>query len=571
MPRPRLVYVTTLAVTPALLLRGQLAHMRSRGFDVHVVCSPGEELEVVATREGVSVHPLPIPREVDPGADLVALVRLVRLFRELQPDIVNASTPKGGLLGMLAARICQVPVRIYLLRGLRLETTDGVLLRALETTEKLASGAAHRVVSVSHSLRSQYVPRFAPPEKCIVLGSGSSNGVSLQRFEPSPERSSATTQLRARLDLPEGPFTIGFAGRLVADKGIEPLLDAFEVVRAQVDARLLLVGDDLAGDRVEPRIRARVEQDRAIHVLPRMNELGPFYGLLDVLAFPSLREGFPNVPLEASMAGIPVAGFASTGVVDAVEDGVTGRLVPTGDTQGLAGILVAYARDPDLARAHGEAGHRRARERFAPHTVWAAWEDLYTSALREAGLPLPAPPLVLHVLPSDLAGEPGQDVRRLRARLDGAVRHELVTLFQGVGELEPEHALGVPSRNVRRWGYNPRASLRLGALLERVNPDILVTHGEVALHHTLPVRGERAVLHRRTGTSSISSPLGLEVVGRALRGVDLVCGTDPVELEEAVRRFGVPPDRCLLLAGSSSPTSWVQALTTLGLEAPRVP
>ncbi|MEZ4322098.1 MAG: glycosyltransferase [Myxococcota bacterium] len=144
--RPRLVYVTTLPVTPFLLLRGQLAQMREWGFEVHVVCSPGPELDAVSDREGVMTHAVDIPRDPEPRGDARALVELVRLFRRLQPHIVNASTPKAGLLGMLAARIARVPVRIYLLRGLRLETASGNLLKVL-AAPKLAAACAHEVIA----------------------------------------------------------------------------------------------------------------------------------------------------------------------------------------------------------------------------------------------------------------------------------------------------------------------------------------------------------------------------------------------------------------------------------------
>lgn len=556
MPRsPRLVFVTTLPVTPALLLRGQLAHMRKAGFDVHVIASPGPELDVVRDREGVSVHPIPIPRDVDPAGDAVALARLTQKLRELKPDIVNASTPKAGLLGMMAARTLDVPVRIYLLRGLRLETTGGRLRQILGSSERLASAAAHQIVCVSHSLLSAYAPTYAPVEKCTVLGAGSSNGVSAARFAPSPERDAESVALRERLGLRD-VFTVGFAGRMVEDKGITPLLDAFDDLRTDRPAQLLLVGDDLAGDRVDDAIRARVADDGDIHVLPRMEELGPFYGALDVLAFPSLREGFPNVPIEAAMAGIPVVGFASTGVVDAVVDGETGFLVPVGDHAALSDRLAQYADDPALAQRHGAAAHERAVASFDPETLWNRWVELYRTALADAGRPLPkTPPLALHILPYDLARGAQVYARALRDALDADdFHHRTVTLFEGEpGILDPDHRLDVPRKPFRRFGYDPRASLRLGTLIEDLQPDILVTHGAEPLKYTLPVAGERPVVHYRIGISAVTEGPRVELLARQHRAADVVAGVSNETLEEAVQLFGVEPDRCLLIPNGRDP------------------
>ena len=162
---PRLLYVVTHAMTARHLLRGQLAWMQARGFEVAIAASPGADLDVVAEREGVQVFPVPIPREIDPLADLRAVAALRRVMADWRPDIVNAGTPKAGLLGMMAARAARVPVRIYTLRGLRLETTEGLTRTILRTTERVASACAHEVVAVSRSLADRYVALGLAPKR----------------------------------------------------------------------------------------------------------------------------------------------------------------------------------------------------------------------------------------------------------------------------------------------------------------------------------------------------------------------------------------------------------------------
>ena len=259
--RPRLLYVVTHAMTARHLLRGQLAWMQARGFEVAIAASPGADLDVVAEREGVQVFPVAIPREIDPLADLRAVAALRRVMAEWQPDIVNAGTPKAGLLGMMAARAARVPVRIYTLRGLRLETTEGLTRTILRTTERVASACAHEVVAVSRSLADRYVALgLAPDAKVRVLGAGASNGVHVERFAvPDP---AAVAALRERLDLPAGVPVVGFVGRFTRDKGIVELVEAFERVPSGAARRAAPARRRLRGGRPRARGDRRADSER---------------------------------------------------------------------------------------------------------------------------------------------------------------------------------------------------------------------------------------------------------------------------------------------------------------------
>ena len=386
----RLVYITTEWTAADWHLRGQLRFMQDRGWDVTLITGgPDHEIARIADREGVRAIACPMKREIDPVADLRSLVDLVRILRQIDPHVVNASTPKAGLLGMMAARALGIPQRVYTLRGLRLETLQGAKRIILHATERIAVRAAHHVVCVSPSLREAAIAHgIVSVDRAIVIGKGSSNGVEIERFAPNPDLTARAAALRGELGIPRGAAVVGFVGRMVHDKGIEPLVDAYlSLVSRHQDLYLLLVGGFEQGDPVSERVRNVC----ATH--PRILQVGftktpePYFHLMDVLAFPSLREGLPNVPLQAAAAGTPVVGFDTTGTRDAILDGHTGALAPLGDAQALEGAIERYVTDPELRRIHGDQAQEWVARIFRPEVIWQGIDRLY-----RRDLPAPSAP-----------------------------------------------------------------------------------------------------------------------------------------------------------------------------------
>jgi lipopolysaccharide/colanic/teichoic acid biosynthesis glycosyltransferase len=236
---------------------------------------------------------------------------------------------------------------------------------------------AHRVLLVSPSLRERALAlRLLPPGKGAIAGSGSANGVDLERFEAAWRR-------------PPGSRVIGFVGRLTRDKGVEELYAAFRLLRGELpELKLLLLGDFEDGDPVDPAVRRAIEHDTAVARPGFVDDPAPFYADFDILALPSYREGLPGAALEAGAAGRPVAAARATGTVDAVLDGVTGILVPPRDPQALADALAGLLRDPERARAMGRAGRARVKADFQPERIWAAKLALYRQLAAGCGKPV---------------------------------------------------------------------------------------------------------------------------------------------------------------------------------------
>jgi glycosyltransferase involved in cell wall biosynthesis len=384
---------TVHAVTSSLslvLLRGQLRYLREAGFHPGVVSGPGRFVEQIEVEESVDVFTVPMERDVAPVKDLGSFFRIWRLLRRLRPAICNAGTPKAGLLVTLAARLAGVPVRIYTMRGLRLETASGLKRRILYVAERIACACADRVVCVSPSLRDRAVSlKLVRENKAIVLASGSSNGIDVGRFAATPARLDRAADIRRELNIDGGPV-IGYIGRFTRDKGIPELVTAFDVVRQRFgSASLLLIGSAERGDTLNARIRARIDAGGGIVAIPFQPHIAPYYLAMDLFVLPTHREGFPNTVLEAQAAGRPVVTTTATGAVDSIVDGETGVLVPVGDSQALADAISQILANSELARRLGGAGRERVEREFRQEVVWGELVKLYRALLEERGVAVP--------------------------------------------------------------------------------------------------------------------------------------------------------------------------------------
>ena len=370
--RGPIVQVTTIPLT-LHFLTGQASFIQRCGFSVHAISSPGDSLGAFGAREGVAVHPVSMTRRIAPLRDLAALWRIVRTLRRIRPRIVHAHTSKGGLLGMLAAWLTGTPARVYTMYGSPILTAAGLRRWVLRCTEWITCSLAHRVLAVSHSMRTVAVAEgLCAPGKIRVLLGGSVNGVDAAgRFEP-PDRSVRLEERRQRA-IPPDALVIGYVGRLARAKGIVELAVAWKHL-SERDPRLhlVLVGAHEEEDPLPALVVSSLRADPRVHLVGFDWNTPRLYAAMDVVALPSYQEGFPVVALEAAAMALPIVATRSPGCVDAVRDGITGTLVAPRDPAALAGALERYLSDPGLRARHGEAARRHALAEFQPEAIWEA-------------------------------------------------------------------------------------------------------------------------------------------------------------------------------------------------------
>lgn len=374
----RVLHVTNVPFTVKQFLNGQIAYMHDHGVDVHVALRLDGLAGDFDTRGISEVHDIAIPRDIDPIGDLRAVRYLVRLIRRLQPGVVHGHTPKGGLLASIAAAITRTPM-VYHCRGLPYTTASGPKRQLLQATERLTLRLADRVLCISPSLREAVrADALCSDAKVTVPGGmGSGNGISATQYDPARHREAGRT-LRTRLRIPPESPVIGFVGRLIRQKGIHELIDAFSHLRGTwPDLHLIVVGVFDERDKIAGPVRELMQNSPGIHLVGYQAYTAPWYAAMDVLAFPTYREGFGAVAAEAGAMEVPVVASRVTGCVDSIVDGETGILVTPASADALAAGLERYLRDPALRRRHGVRARQHVLSSFDQERIWGDILSVY--------------------------------------------------------------------------------------------------------------------------------------------------------------------------------------------------
>ncbi|MES2646931.1 MAG: glycosyltransferase family 4 protein [Bacteroidota bacterium] len=376
----KLVRITTVALSLKYLLPGQMKFMREHGFDVTMMSAAGNEIPFVEAAEGCTFHEVPLSRTINPVQDLKCIWHLYRWLKKYKPQIIHSETPKAGLVGMISGLLAGVPVRIHTVAGLPLMVEKGFKYWLLVWVERITNACATNVWPNSFSLQKIMLQKkLARPGKMQVLAYGSSNGTNTSRYSAASIIPGRLAEIKAQINYDDRLLYNLCVARLVKDKGIAELVEAFSTVYNQDDRqRLLLVGpyEKHLDPLPEPTIQL-IDTHPGIIRVAITDAVEYFLFIARIFIFPSYREGFPNVVMEAGSMGIPVVCSRIEGNVDMVDHEVTGLLFESQNTADLLDKWTYAIKNPEIMRNMGEALQQKIRKYYDRTVIWNAIHQAY--------------------------------------------------------------------------------------------------------------------------------------------------------------------------------------------------
>lgn len=378
----KLVRITTVPMALRYLLPGQMNFMSGNGFDVLMISADGKELAEVIEKEQCRHLVVPMTRKITPFQDLKCLFKLISIFRKEKPDIVHTHTPKAGLLGMLAARICGVKVRIHTVAGLPLMVEKGFKYQLLKFIEKLTYAAAGHVWPNSNSLMQFIVNnKLCKPGKLNIIAKGSTNGIQVERFDSKNLDPAIIEDVKTRINYSKQNRYLLSIGRLVVDKGIAELVQVFaRLQKANEDLVLILVGEyENTLDPLPEETIREIEINPSIIHISWTPQVEYYMSLANFFVFPSHREGFPNVLLQAGAIGLPIICSHITGNIDIVTNNETGLIFESGNEEQMLKLLQYALLHPQHMQTMAGKLQQDIRENYPRENIWKNMLEAYKS------------------------------------------------------------------------------------------------------------------------------------------------------------------------------------------------
>jgi glycosyltransferase involved in cell wall biosynthesis len=374
MEKTRLLRITTVPISLHLLLKGQFRFMREQGFEVYTMSAAGKEVPEVV-KEGVEHIEIPLTRKITPIQDLLCLWKMMRIIRSMRPHIVHTHTPKAGLIGMLAAWLCSVPVRMHTVAGLPLVEATGLKRFILVLTEKITYFCATGVYPNSVGLKDYMTQVLGVRnDKLKIIGKGSSNGIDTNRFKRSEDMEQQANELRSRYGIKPGDVVFSFVGRIVKDKGIGELVHAFKrlpELTGGAKVYLLLIGPfEQELDPLHEDDYKFLHDSKNVILAGFQSDVRPWIMASDVFVFPSYREGFPNVVMQSCCLNVPCIVSNINGCNEIIQHGQTGIIVPVKNAEAVYQAMVTLMENAPLRQSYSQAARNYIVANFDQQFVW---------------------------------------------------------------------------------------------------------------------------------------------------------------------------------------------------------
>ncbi len=369
--KPRLLRITTASISLKLLLRGQVAYFQQHGFEVLTISADGIEVKDLEA-EGIPHQVVPMTRKITPIQDLICLWKLIRVIQKFKPDIVHTHTPKAGLLGLMAARICRVSVRLHTVAGLPLMEATGFKRWVLEMAERITYSCAHHVYPNSNGLLKYIKEQLLIVNRPLsIIGKGSTNGIDTTFFSRSPELLEKAAEIRIKYQIPDDAIVFSFVGRIVKDKGIIELTAAFKKLSTIKDVRLMLVGPfEQELDPLPSQVMQFINDSNLVIKAGFQQDVRPWLLASDVFVFPSYREGFPNVVMQAACLKVPCIVSDINGCNELIEHNESGLIVPPKNDHALFDAMALMAADKKISSAFAEKAQQFVVDNYDQQYVW---------------------------------------------------------------------------------------------------------------------------------------------------------------------------------------------------------
>jgi glycosyltransferase involved in cell wall biosynthesis len=382
--KPKLFRVTTVPESLKILLKGQHKFMSINGFELIGVSSAGSTLYEVSKEEEIRVIEIEMSRKITPINDFFSVYHLYKVIKKEKPIIVHSHTPKAGIVSMLAAKLANVPIRLHTVAGLPLMEATGMKRKVLNFVEKVTYACATKVYPNSKGLYQFIVnEKLVSSKKIKVIANGSSNGIDTTYFDSERISEDQRSEFRTRLNIQKTDFVFVFVGRLVGDKGINELIDAFSKIKNS-KVKLLLVGG-LEPD-LDPLFNHTINEIKTnsnIISVGFQNDVRPYFAISHCLVFPSYREGFPNVVMQAGAMGLPSIVSNINGCNEIIEEGINGTIIPSKDIESLFSSMQKIINDDVWRNQLASNARDKIVSSYEQKLVWEALLNEYNNLLIE--------------------------------------------------------------------------------------------------------------------------------------------------------------------------------------------